>query len=452
MSTMVEEEHLITNDSTVISYDAIDQGTNDASKRFNDDGKPERSMCEIAGIFSFCFTNGTLLSTYATATLPTEANRIDAEFKSIILGGMLAIAGITQLSAPVAGLYSDRCTHRWGKRRPFILAGGVCGAAGLALQWLGSREELWALWVVAFTVSMLALNVIFSAVIGLVPDLIHSSQMGRANGIIASLSTLGALLGYGVWFAISGDTRWMYIYYLALLCSSIMMTLFCVRETPITSHCEAVRWEEVKASFWVSPHEHYDFFVVFVSRTFYYMGLSVMAFFLYYLKDMIDAEHPQQTLSLVAVCGLACGSCCAFPAGFLSDYLDNGRKIYIYVSCTGMAMGCIGLIFCHSLEPVYPLLCFIGALEGIYLTMDYAIAIDTLPNQEEAARFMGVWGVASFIGAALGPAIGGPALYLIGHTSEPGHYSEQGYAVLWILSALYLLIGAYIISYVRSVR
>jgi len=84
--------------------------------------------------------------------------------------------------------------------------------------------------------------------------------------------------------------------------------------------------------------------------------------------------------------------------------------------------------------------------------MDYAIAMDTIPNQEEAARFMGVWGVAAFLGTALGPMISGPLLYFVGQTDVSGEFSRAGYAILWISSAIYLLIGAYLVKFVRSVK
>jgi hypothetical protein len=41
---------------------------------------------------------------------------------------------------------------------------------------------------------------------------------------------------------------------------------------------------ELLQSYWISPHSHGDFFWVFVSRTFYYMAVSVQIYILYYLR------------------------------------------------------------------------------------------------------------------------------------------------------------------------
>ena len=49
-----------------------------------------------------------------------------------------------------------------------------------------------------------------------------------------------------------------------------------------------------------------------------------------------------------------------------------------------------------------------------------------LPNKDESAKYLGIWGVASFIGAALGPMVGGPLLHFCGKTDKEGAYSLTG--------------------------
>jgi len=416
-----------------------------------DENKRTLAIDELMGISSFAFTNGCLLSTYPIATLPVEASRMNEEYKSIILGCLLGIAGLAQLSAPVGGLYSDKCSHSFGKRRPYMAAGAVVGGVGLVFQWIGSVNTIWPLYFVAFFFSMLALNVTFAAMMGLIPDLVLPEQVGAANGIVAMMSTAGALTGFAAWYLVDSNTGSMYCVYLTFLLLSILSTLVCARERQLPEVSQPT-WADIKASFYISSNEHHDFFVVFVSRTFYYMGISVMTFFTYYLEDMIDVKDPDSVLAFAAVIGLACGLMTTYPAGLLSDYLQNGRKIYIYVACCMMASGSVGMIFCSTLPPVWVILGLNGAFNGVYLTMDYAIAIDTLPNQEEAARFLGLWGVAAFIGSALGPVVGGPVLYFAGDATAAGEFSRWGYGILFVLSALYLLMSSFLLRYVENVK
>jgi hypothetical protein len=67
-----------------------------------------------------------------------------------------------------------------------------------------------------------------------------------------------------------------------------------------------------------------------------------------------------------------------------------------------------------------------------------------------------VWGVAAFLGSALGPMIGGPLLYLIGHNEHPPgneddpDYTIQGYAVLLGLSSFYFFVSAVALRWVKN--
>merc|ERR1719213_1057369 len=53
----------------------------------------------------------------------------------------------------------------------------------------------------------------------------------------------------------------------------------------------------------------------------------------------------------------------------------------------------------------FVMLCFItgyGAGQGCYLSADLALAIGTMPDPNEASRYMGLWGLSAFIGGGTG--------------------------------------------------
>jgi hypothetical protein len=96
---------------------------------------------------------------------------------------------------------------------------------------------------------------------------------------------------------------------------------------------------------------------------------------------------------------------------------------------------------------------------GSYLTMETSLAIDTLPNDEYEdgpsgghAQLLGVWGVAAFLGSALGPMIGGPLLYVLGSSDAANgqDYSIHGYAVVLSLSTVYFLLSAVSLRWVQK--
>ena len=131
----------------------------------------------------------------------------------------------------------------------------------------------------------------------------------------------------------------------------------------------------------------------------------------------------------------------------------------------------------------------VGASNGIYLTMDTSLAVDTLDvdagegineNDDGAAQLLGIWGVFGFLGATLGPIIGGTALVLLGHipksnsssiggltnttqvfaSSQDGianaslpsyqFYNIHGYEALFSLSAFYFFCSALTLGFVKK--
>ena len=79
-----------------------------------------------------------------------------------------------------------------------------------------------------------------------------------------------------------------------------------------------------------------------------------------------------------------------------------------------MASVYIGYIFVESYYAVVVLGLIYGASNGVYLAVDYALAVECLPNPEDHAKDLALWGIAAFLGACLGPAFTGPLLTIIG--------------------------------------
>lgn len=168
----------------------------------------------------------------------------------------------------------------------------------------------------------------------------------------------------------------------------------------------------------------------------------------YYLRDIIKVSDPEGSMAILAVVGQAFGAIATVPIGMISDYCGKQRKPYVFASCAILSITNFSLLYTRSFRSVMIIASIAGIANGAYLTMDTTLAMDTLPNSDESARMLGVWGVAMFIGSALGPMIGGPLLFLT--SSGDGSYSLFGYGLLFFLSALYYSISAVILTFVNS--
>merc|ERR1719197_1482425 len=172
-------------------------------------------------------------------------------------------------------------------------------------------------------------------------------------------------------------------------------------------------------------------------RTFYYMGLSIQAFVLFMLRDVQKVSDPKYYTSMLTMVGQLAALLVAVPTGRLSDHL--GRKPLVFASCAVMAVVYIGFALSPNINMVIVLTIGWGMGNGMFLSVDYALACDVLPSLEHAAQSLGVWGVSAFLGSTLGPLIAGPLLTHFGSTPNTDRYSTPGYVAVMLLGAVYVI-------------
>jgi len=369
-----------------------------------------------------------------------------------------------------------------------------------------ARKAATAVYAVAFFISMIALNFAYTAATCLVPDKVPPSQTGMANGVATLSQVAGSCVGFLFYF-VYDDLNMLYALYLTAVLFSAALTLICAggddaqqrgsqdrgerddAETLMEKQPQrragrrdprleapqpkaGFSWVALCDCYYVSPREPAtrDFFFVLVSRTLYYTGGSAQAFLQYYVRDRLDVssatsldrwltrlgfdpEDAARATCLLALSGYVSGALAALPAGALSDKL--GRKPVVVFSCGCMGMAMLGLGFSSTATSMlaYGLLGGLG--NGAYQAVDLALAVDTLPDHAESARFMGIWGVGAFVGVCLGPLIGGPLLYTFGQIGNPTppRNSQPGYVALFLFGAVMLYASAAVlIRYVTKSR
>jgi MFS family permease len=462
--------------------------------------KPLHSW-DIICILSNAFAYGCILTTLFLITLPLECERIQREHptvpKSVSLGVFVAIAGITQLISPLAGMLSDSYkppTNDLGQRLPYLVFGAILTVIGLLCQYAFSERSFWIRFTFAFFLHMIGLNIIYSMMIALIPDQVPESQTGMANGTLALLLVTGSLFGFALFHSfLSGDIQSMYGLYTCIVIFTTILSCSYAQDgdvslsqqrrryhqlppLPSTRHpmmvsptlllrtmlydpLRQLEWETFISSYTVDSTKYHDFFMVTVSRTFYYMGISVQTFFMYFIHDIIRVhDNPESAVALLAILGQCAGALTCYPVGLASDRLFGGRrKPFVYLACATLALSMFSLLFCTTMTQVTLIGLVLGGANGMYLTMDTSLAVDTLPKDHgldgsDTAQLLGVWGVAGFVGSAMGPLIGGPLLYIVGGTdgTDIAEYTIKGYSVIICASSFYFCLSAFILRHVND--
>ncbi|KAF4689357.1 hypothetical protein FOZ60_001695 [Perkinsus olseni] len=374
-------------------------------------------------------------------------------------------------------------------------------------MWAASALKLGGVYIFLLFMSMLSLNTIFSAQCGLVPDLVEPSQQGSASGIVAVHQLTGSITGFlVVLLTRMHDYHFIYIVYALMVLLTTVISCMTAKETPLPKHLSRpLTLSALASSFSLDCSQGYDFLWVFIGRTFYYIGVSVQAFILYFLRDQIptsDGTRPsegqlQVWIAEIAITAQVVAAAVAYPMGRLSDNAEVGRKKLVYAACTVMAA--VYLLFMTApfrppnslISPVTVILacCIIyGVGCGCFLSVDYAIALDTLPSKhrqikstetpllmdsdetsatstkevaldaatdDAAAKDLGIWGVSAFLGSAIGPLLWGATLQLFGYTStasEEESYGFGGYASIMIGGCIACTLAGICIAFVKGTR
>mmetsp|Transcript_9241 Transcript_9241/g.29736 ORF Transcript_9241/g.29736 Transcript_9241/m.29736 type:complete len:196 (-) Transcript_9241:247-834(-) len=166
------------------------------------------------------------------------------------------------------------------------------------------------------------------------------------------------------------------------------------------------------------------------------------------LRDVQRVADPKFYTSLLAMVGQLSAAAVALPAGRLSDQL--GRKPLVYASCALMGAVYVGFTLQPPVEVLLVLGVAYGCGNGVFLSVDYALACDVLPSSESSAQSLGVWGVSAFLGSTLGPLAAGPLLTYFGRTATADRFSPRGYVVVMLSGAVYVAFAALLLRNVRE--
>jgi len=145
------------------------------------------------------------------------------------------------------------------------------------------------------------------------------------------------------------------------------------------------------------------------------MGIcSILPFVQYFFKDIIKKGSPALWSSI----SLAILILMSIPANFVSGHFSDkyGRKTMVYISTAILGVGC-GLFsivsFFPNLGAVIAIAVILGIGYGIYTAVDWALVLDSIPEGQDVAKYMGLWHIAVVLPSVIGPVISGAILDVV---------------------------------------
>jgi MFS family permease len=412
---------------------------------------------------AFWFGVNLLWGALLIVIIPAQMRQIAPHRPVETMDLMLGLGAIPAVVVPLlVGPLSDRCLSRLGRRRPYMLAGVAINLIGLAMVWWAGLElSLW-IYFAGYLVVQVGNNIATGAYSGMIPDQVPRGQRGLASGWMAAMSQIGTMFGLltaGILMS-SGRAGLSLAVTAASLVVFCLLTVTGVREQPRKAKLPPMDWLAFVRSLWVDPRKHPDFAWVWITRALVVMGLwMVQQHLQFYLVDVMGLGQSEVPLVAAKVffVSLICAAITGVVGGRISDRI--GRKRVVYLSNAVIALDCLAFTVAPSLEWVYVLAAVFGMGYGAYYSVDWALACDVLPNADDAAKDMAVWHIAMVLPQSIALPISGAVLGAWGHHytiaangDKITHYFQSGYTAMFSLAALFLLLGAFFIRNVRSVR
>jgi MFS family permease len=383
----------------------------------------------------------------------------------VMVGVVTGIGAIPALIVPlISGALSDRCTRPEGKRKPYIATGVVINVIGLmGMASAVTLVKSLHLYLLGFFIVQIGNNIASGAYMGVIPDLVPQAERGKASGFMALMTQLGTLLGAVAIGMLLGGQSALIKY--GVICVVMILigawTYFGIKEKPL-EYATKIDWSSYFKSLWIDPKQYPDFAWVWITRFLVMMGFYAISPFINpYLADVVgiplkDVDGVAPMLMGVI---LIVSSITGVLGGLLSDRI--GRKKVVYISNAMIAVVAPMFVFANSIAVALVVGALFGLAYGAYISVDYALGTDVLPNEADAGKDMAVWHIAMTLPQTLIAPLAGFLIALPGKTFSPGiepgdpqiaRYTVSGYGIVFGLCAVCFALGAFLLRNVRSAR
>ena len=373
--------------------------------------------------------------------LPYQIGLLAPAQKVVILSFFTSITVLIALFAnPLAGAFSDRTTSRFGRRRPWILVGGLLTVVGLLFMW---RANSIPLLFIGYCFVELFSNIVLAALTATIPDQVPEIQRGTVSGIYGLATSLGGILGAilaGQIFK-SAPTNAYVVMFLIVLVTTIPFALLLRDKVLPKGYVPPFHLGAFLKNFWINPRKYPDFGWAWLTRFIPFVGYFLgITYIFYYLEDVVNYPAALQGASTFSIVAAVVSLLSTLLGGFLSDRLKR-RKLFVIVGMCIMAVAMLLLALFHTYIAVVAAAAVLGFGLGAYLAVDVAIVTLVLPSAKDRAKDMGIVNIANTLPHSVAPVLAGFILAL-----------THSYSILYLAATIFVLLGIFTVMPIKAVR
>ncbi len=379
--------------------------------------------------------------------LPLKAEAIDPAHKAITLAHIMFWGAIAAGAANLfAGAISDRTTSRFGRRRPWLLA----GAAGTMLAYLLIHLATDAQWLTAAVIFFqVVFNFLFAALLALAVDRVPFRQRGVMSALLALGYPLGNIGGAALVGGLINNEALRFAALGVVVLVMIVPFSLVIRDKPITAEQRPATFPNVlSGGFWIDPRRHPDFALAWGGRFLVQVGMTlVQGYMLYYLVDVVHyaglfrGGRAEQGLAILTGISSVSFVSVSLLTGYLSDRLRR-RKPFVMIGAAVLATATASFALAPSWPAMVIAYVFHGFGAGLYYAVDVALLTQVLPSARDIGKDLGIVNLSNTMPQILAPVV---AAWLLGT-------AHADFRVLFLLASASSAVGALIVLPIRGVR
>ncbi len=343
--------------------------------------------------------------------LPERFNTLDIGMTGEqILAAMNSFGMVFALvSNLVFGALSDHCRSRFGKRTPFIVAGGIiCAAAYYSTSVAVTLPMIVASWCAL----QVGLNCMLGPSIAVLSDRIPLNKRGTLSAFYGAGATIGQSVGsiLGSIFLTNPVPGFLFGT-VAWVCSGILTVLIWpIEKSAALAPGEAAEKFQLSSilRMFIPPTKNCrDFYLALFGRLLFIFGyFCINGYQLYILEKYVglSVTDAGAVLAKMSVVTMVVSFVASLTSGTVSDKIGR-RKPIIVVACAMICVGIAAPWLLKSAFSMYIFALFAGLGYGVYSSVDQALNVDVLPDQENAGKDLGILNIANTIGQILGPVL-----------------------------------------------
>ena len=402
-----------------------------------------RASARFIAIYAFAYAALWLaLLTPAIISLSLRIQQLAPENPAEPISWVLMTGAVVALvSNPVFGALSDRTRSRFGRRRPWLVGGVLCGCAALAVIGLAPTINIVLL---GWCLAQLAYNAVLASLVAIIPDRIPPAQRGTVVGILGVCMPIGQITGTYLVQLLSFNMTWVLVVPGLIGIAGVLLLVFVLPEEAPAAHYAAGTQPSAAVAV-AQPADHRDFSWAWLSRVLFTTGSSFLQAYqpLFLLEKLrVDPADVPRLIFGSTLVGAGTVVVWSLIAGRLSDRTGR-RKPFVMAGSVIQGLG----LWLIATSDSYTMLLFGVALtgmgHGVYEGVDLALVTDVLPDRDRhAAKDLGLLNIANTLPQVIAPLFA-PVILAVSHGD---------YTLLFAVAGAVAVLGAAVLVPLKKVR